>query len=73
MERSNKKVFYKENESDEIWWVYNTDVIGTLEFSFDKKTIFNAWTDYPWKLTDPQKTIFDRENPFWADFFKDRK
>lgn len=66
------KYFYKSNPTDRIWWVYNPDEIGKLEFSFDKKTIYNAWQDYPGKLTEEQKKIFDQENPYWADFFKDR-
>lgn len=40
--------------------------------SFDKKTIFNIFADYPHKLTKEQKEIFDKENPYWADFFRDR-
>lgn len=66
---SNK--FIKNNESDTIWWV-DTDAIGVWEFSFDKKTIFNMFQDYPYKLTPEQKAIFDKENPYWADFFSDR-
>lgn len=65
--------FYKKNESDSIWWVNNQDVIGENLFSFDKKIIFNLFRDYPYKLTNEQKEIFDKENPYWADFFKDRK
>lgn len=64
--------FIKNNESDQIWWV-DTDAIGVWEFSFDKKTVFNMFADYPWKLTDEQKAIFDKENPYWANFFSDRK
>lgn len=41
-------------------------------FSFDKKHIFNMFRDYPHELTDEQKKIFDEENPYWANFFKDR-
>lgn len=66
--------FYKENETDIIWWVDNArDAVGVWEFSFDKETVFNMFEDYPHKLTPEQKAIFDRENPYWADFFKDRQ
>ncbi len=64
--------FYKNNESDTIFWVDNTDCVGKWLFSFDKKKIYNMFSDYPWKLTPEEKAIFDRENPEWADFFKDR-
>lgn len=65
--------WYKENPSDQIYWLDNgNDVKGEFVFSFDKKTTFNLFADYPHKLTKEQKTIFDRENPFWADFFGDR-
>ena len=69
MEQSNK--FYKNNPSDVIWWVENSDTVGEWLFSFDKETIFNMFADYPDKLTSEQKEIFDKENPFWANFFKD--
>ena len=64
--------FYKNEPKDLIWWVDNIEETGVFEFSFDKKTVFNLFQDYPWKLTTEQKRIFDKENPFWADFFKDR-
>lgn len=63
---------YKNNESDQIYWVDNTDLIGVWEFTFDKEIFFNLFEDYPTKLTPEQKQIFDNENPFWAEFFKDR-
>ena len=63
--------FSKNNEGDQIWWA-NTDAIGVWEFTFDKKTIFNMFRDYPYALTAEQKAIFDRENPYWANFFMDR-
>jgi hypothetical protein len=66
---SNK--FYKENENDQIWWVRTEDK-GEWLFTFDKQTIFNMFQDYPYKLTPEQKAIFDKENPYWADFFSDR-
>lgn len=65
--------FCKENETDQIWWVDNSnEKVGVFEFSFDQKKIFNLFSDYPHKLTPEQKKIFDRENPYWADFFKDK-
>ena len=65
--------FYKENANDKIWWVDNPDMIGEFLFSFDKKKTFNLFQDYPWKLNAEQKELFDKENPYWKDFFKDRQ
>ena len=64
--------FYRNKETDKIWWVENNDMVGEFLFSFDKKKIFNLYADYPHNLTKEQKEIFDNENPYWADFFKER-
>lgn len=64
--------FYKNKRTDTIWWVDNSEYAGIHLFSFDKKTVFNLFQDYPYKLTKEQKEIFDKENLFWADFFRDR-
>ena len=79
--------FYKENSNDKIWKVThyvlkdkekgfseeNLDkVIGEILFSFDKKKIYNAWIDYPYNLTVEEKALFDKENPYLKDFFKNR-
>lgn len=66
------KVFYKDNPTDKVWWV-DTDQVGVWEFSFDKKTVFNLFSDYPDKLSAKQKEIFDKENPDWKEFFSDRE
>ena len=71
MVESNK--FYKTNKKDKISWVDNHEQVGVWLFSFDKKRIFNMFEDYPHNLTAEQKQIFDEENPYWVDFFKDRK
>lgn len=65
--------FYKERPKDVIWWVDNPDQKGVWLFSFDKSNVFNMFQDYPHKLTKEQKEIFDKENPCWADFFKDEE
>lgn len=64
--------WYKNNKNDLIWWKDTSGYIGLWIFSFDKITEFNMFQDYPYKLTREQKRIFDRENPEWANFFKDR-
>ena len=64
--------WYKNEETDTIWWKDEPGVIGIWEFSFDKKKTFNLFRDYPYKLTPEQKRVFDKENPYWADFFKER-
>ena len=55
--------FYKQNAGDKIWWTanYNNDD-DELFFSFDRKTLYNLFSDYPHKLTKEQKAIFDKEN-----------
>lgn len=65
--------FKKKNESDVIWWVHNPEEFGKHEFSFDKIKIYNLFRDYPYELSDEEIEIFDRENPYWADYFKNRK
>lgn len=65
--------FYKNNPGDAIWWVDNQETKGEWLFSFDKKKIFNMFRDYPHELTTEQKAIFDKENPYWANFFKGRQ
>lgn len=67
-----KNNFYKKNNTDQIWWIDNIETVGEHLFTFDKKQIFNLFRDYPYKLTKEQKEIFDKENPYWKDFFKDR-
>lgn len=63
--------FYKENEQDRIWWI-ETDSKGEWLFSFDKKKIYNMFADFPQKLTKEEVQIFIKEQPYWADFFRDR-
>lgn len=63
---------YKNNPTDKVWWVDTSDRDGEFLFSFDGKTVFNLFQDYPHKLTADQKKTFDKENPYWADFFSDR-
>lgn len=65
--------FYKKNKTDKIWWLYDPLVKGEWIFSFDKKHQFNMFADYPYNLSKEQKEIFDKENPFWKDFFSDRQ
>ena len=65
--------FYKQSPKDKIWWTTDLSARGRYLFSFDKKKIFNLFADYPHNLTKEQKELFDKENPYWADFFKDRK
>ncbi len=61
---------YKKNDGDAIWWVLHRDEVGIWEFSFDKKTIYNMFADYPEKLSVEEQQIFDNENPYWAKFFR---
>lgn len=66
-------VFYKNEPTDTIFWIDNPENKGVFLFTFDKKKIFNLFADYPHNLSVDQKAVFDKENPYWKDFFKDRK
>ena len=66
--------FVKNKAKDKIYWVDNKgETIGVWLFAFDKLRIFNMFADYPKELTAEEKELFDKENPFWADFFSDRQ
>lgn len=71
-EQSKHLEFYRNNDNDVVFWVDNRGNVGEFLFSFDKRKIYNLFIDYPHNLTKEEKTIFDKENPEWADFFADR-
>ena len=55
-----------------VKWIKKPDSVGEMLFTFGDGKTFNLFRDYPHELTDDQKMIFDKENPYWAEFFKDR-
>lgn len=59
-----KGKFYR--EKGKIIWLVNSDAIGPFEFSFDKKKIYDFWSDY-WDLTDEEREIFNTEYPDMAN------
>ncbi len=61
------------NERLKFTWLDTPDSIGEMLFTFDGKKTFNLFRDYPHELTEEQKQVFDSHNPYWAEFFKDRK
>jgi hypothetical protein len=63
---------YKDNPEDKVWWVDKIGTTGEFLFSFDKKKAYNLFRDYPHKLSPEEWMTFNKENPYWADFFKDR-
>ena len=68
-----KRYFYKEHPTDKVYWVTHVPhCYGMHEISFDKKKIYNLFSEYPYALTEEERQIFDKENPFWADFFSYR-
>ena len=64
--------FFKNEPNDKVLWLDNTNTIGEFLFTFDKKKIYNLFRDYPHALTKQELEIFNKENPYWVDFFKDR-
>ncbi len=70
---SGRMCFSKNRKTDVIFWVDNCDYVGQHLFTFNKRKIYNLFRDYPYNLTAEQKEIFDRENPYWREFFAGRK
>lgn len=68
-----KNNWYKNDPNDKIWWLFNPEAVGEWIFSFDKEKQFNMFEDYPHNLSKEEKEIFDKETPYWKDFFKDRQ
>ena len=62
----------QENKSG-FRWIRDPDKKGEFVFTFDGKRFFNLFHDYPHELTAEQKKEFDELNPYWADFFSNRK
>lgn len=62
-----------DNIDNKVKWLRTPDRKGEFLFTFDGKHIFNLFRDYPHELTSEQKEIFDAENPYWANYFKDRQ
>jgi hypothetical protein len=74
MEAESKHLeFIKNNENDVIFWVDNVETIGEFLFTFDKVKIYNLFADYPQNMSEREKEIFDKENPYWRDFFQNKK
>lgn len=53
-------------------WVESED-LGKHYFTFDGEKIYNLFEDYPHNLTADEIELFDKENPFWVFFFKNKK
>lgn len=66
--------WFKNDEESRIWWLDNSDEkTGVFIFSFDRKKEYNLFSDYPYKLSKKEQKIFKEDEPFWADFFSDRR
>jgi len=42
--------------------------IGEVAISFDKKKVYNLWTDFS-KLSEKQKKVLEKSDKYWFDFF----
>lgn len=64
----------KENPDDTVEWADTGELFdGLFLFRFGPGgRVFNLFRDYPEKLTPDELAIFNRENPYWAEFFADR-
>ncbi|MCD8209087.1 MAG: hypothetical protein LUD72_14205 [Bacteroidales bacterium] len=63
--------FVKDSPEDKVYGVGTVRQLrGPHFFTFDKKNIYNLWSDFPEKLTDEEVRIFCKENQYWVKDFK---
>ncbi|EJZ86479.1 hypothetical protein HMPREF9241_01104 [Schaalia turicensis ACS-279-V-Col4] len=65
--RSSQRVWRVAELSDD-----GSPLRGPILVTFDKRTIFNLWTDFPSKFTPEQIQIMREEEPYWYEFFMPR-
>ena len=65
-------IYSKRHKNDKVYWITHKGYTGELLISFGKGRKYNLWEDYPWNLTKEEKEIFDKENPYWANYFRNR-
>ncbi len=66
---------WEKKPSEKIWWLNNkAERVGELVFRFDNEPEkeYYLYRDYS-TLSPERKAVFDKENPFWADFFSPNK
>ena len=68
MEAENYK-FYKQNDTDTIWWIGTAGSKGEYLFAFDKVKIYNLFRDYPYELAPEQIAIFKKRKPVLGKIF----
>ena len=69
--REKRLAFSRYNDNCKVWWTApSLDSVGVLLFSFDKKKVYNLFSDFPHELTKKEIDIFVKEEPYWANFFK---
>ena len=64
-----KDRWYKDEDTDKVWW-YDSDRTGLFLFSFDREKAYNLFRDYPWKLSVTEWLTFNNENEYWYNFFE---
>ncbi|MCD8287272.1 MAG: hypothetical protein LUC18_00290 [Porphyromonadaceae bacterium] len=58
--------FDSRDENSRVWRTAPVDSIGIMFFTFDKKHLYNLFSDIPNELTPEQKKIFAEDEPMWA-------
>ena len=66
VDKETRKIeFYKKHAGDKIWIVRYVGMHGPVAVSFDKKKLLFVFGDYPKNFTKEEKSLFDKENPYF--------
>ena len=65
-------VWAKNNPNDRISWKHSDEDNMVFRFDDDPETEYYLYRDYA-ELPQDRKAVFDRENPYWAAYFRPGK
>lgn len=53
---------YRRSKKSKIYWIQVPEAVGLYLFTFDKKKVYNFFSDF-YEMSEEEKAIFKKEEP----------